>query len=117
MEDRIIEELHKLELKLKKLGFKSSVIDPVMQALEAESFSLLNEPLAEERLENYFRFLHHKVDLIGEQFINKRKNDSSGQPWLWRNRANFQKSRVESIMPNTELSRALKFLIDKSFEI
>ena len=118
MRDKIIEELHALEIALKKIGFKQSLIDPVMRAVESESLELLKESLAGERLSNYFRFLHHKVGIIGEQFVDRRKTDSGEDAArLWRHRANFQKSRIDSIMPNSEVSRALKFLIDKSFEL
>ena len=119
MQNKIIDELHRLESEMKRIGFKQSVIDPVMQALEAESFALLEEPMAEERLDNYFRFLNHKVGVIGEQFVDKRRKeaDDAELARLWRHRANFQKSRIEGVMQDSELSRALKFLIDKSFEL
>ncbi|MBR9679079.1 MAG: hypothetical protein GON13_02320 [Nanoarchaeota archaeon] len=116
MQDKVIEELHSLELKLKRLGFKHATIEPFMQAIEFESFSLLNESLPGERLDNYFKFLNNKVDVISNQFVDRRKK-SSEESRLWRHRANFQKSRIEGVMPDSEVSRALKFLIDKSFEL
>ena len=54
------------------------------------------------------------------QFIKKRKSsnlEDAETSRLWRHRANFQKDRIEGILPDSELSRALKFLIDKSFEL
>ena len=116
MQDRVIEELHELELKLKRLGFKSSTIEPFMQAIEFESFSLIGQSLPEERLDNYFKFLNGKLDIIHHQFVSRRKK-SGDESRLWRHRANFQKSRIEGVMPDSEVSRALKFLIDKSFEL
>jgi hypothetical protein len=120
MQERIIEELHRVETELRSMGFKQSVIDPVMQVLETESFSMMEAPLAEERLDNYFRFLNHKLGVIKAQFINKRRLsnlEDAEVSRLWRHRANFQKGRIEGILPESELSRALKFLIDKSFEL
>lgn len=117
MQDKVLDELHKVELELGRLGFRGSVVGEVMPVLEFEAFSLLKEPLAEERLSNYFRFLNHKLGVIGNQFVDRRKKDGSDNAVLWRHRANFQKGRIESVLPDSELSRALKFLIDKSFEL
>ncbi len=115
MEDRIVRELHEAELSLRSAGFSQSVIDAAMQAFEAESFSITDE----ERLDNYFRFLKNKIGVIREMFVEKRKNQvlNPDSARFWESRASFQKSRLEKVMPNTELSRALGFLIDKSLEL
>ena len=64
----------------------------------------------------HFKFLNGKLDTIAHQFIDRRKR-SVDESRLWRHRANFQESRIEGVMPDSEVSRALKFLIDKSFEL
>ncbi len=115
MEELIHDNLTRIELELKKAGFKEKFIRDAIELLETDTFHLATATLAEEHITNYLRYLNNKVQFTLNEFILRRKRN--GDDNMWEARVLKAKEQVEQRAPNQNLIPFLKNLMDESLKI